>query len=84
MSGKCTRVRIAVVVDAEGFWGASGYGGPPGSWAVGPDGPDDDHHAREALRAGVDFSDGQARRVVFVEAEVPCAEGPVTVEGEVA
>lgn len=81
MSGKCTRVRIAVVVDTEGFWAASGYGGPPGSWAVGPG---DDHHAHEALRGGIDFSDGRARRVVFVEAEVPCAESPVTVEGEVA
>lgn len=70
---KTVRVRIAVVVDDRGEWGASGQSGC-----------DDDWHASEAeawLSGG--YSATRATRVTWVVAEVPMptVDEVVTVEG---
>ena len=64
------RVRIAVVVDPDGAWGAAGAAGATDE---------------QALAWAIDSRDTDTPpgQVVWVEAEVP-VPAPVTVEGEAA
>lgn len=75
---KTVRVRVAVVVDGGGQWGAHGWG-----LAVVGRESGYDKHAMKAAEDELDPPLDDLRSVVFLEADIPLPSAP-TVEGEVA
>ena len=75
---KTVRVRIAVCVDQDGFWAASG-GRTPANYTPEDSDEEDRGLAEDAL---LGRRDGAPRGIVWVEADVPLP-AEQTVEGEV-
>lgn len=66
------KIRIAVAVNVDGNWSASGFSN------------DTQNHAEHIATEGLDYDFGKKSHVVWVEAEVPLPPQPPVVQGVVS